>query len=150
MAAILGTAIGGRSSDWMITHGYSTGMARKLPIIAGLLLSCTVIGGNFTNSPSIVITFMSIAFLGQGIASTVTGALLSDIAPKGLVGITGSALYFAANIGGTLSPLIIGFIVSDTGSFTPALAFVSAVALIGTISYIFIIGKVKRIELAEN
>lgn len=42
---------------------------------------------------------MSIAFLGQGIASTVTGALLSDIAPKGMVGITGSSLYFVANIG---------------------------------------------------
>lgn len=150
MVAILGTLIGGRCSDWMVSRGYSTGLARKLPIIAGLLLSCAVIGGNFTNSPNLVITFMSIAFLGQGVASTVTGALLSDIAPKGMVGITGSSLYFVANIGGTLSPLIIGFIVSATGSFTPALAFVSVVALIGTLSYIFVIGKVKRIELSGN
>ena len=150
IVAICGTLIGGRCSDWMIARGFSTGTARKLPIIIGLLLSCSVIGGNYTNSPNVVITFMAVAFLGQGIASTVTGALLSDIAPKGMVGITGSSLYFVANIGGALSPLIIGLIVSKTGSFTAALTFISIVALIGALSYIFLIGKVRRIELSEK
>ncbi|MBU8790267.1 MFS transporter [Oceanobacillus caeni] len=150
IVAILGTLLGGKFSDWMLDRGVSTGTARKLPIIIGLLLSCSILGGNFTNSANLVIVFMSIAFLGQGIASTVTGALLSDIAPKGMVGITSSSLYFVANVGGALSPLIVGFIVNSTGSFTPALAFVSGVALIATFAYIFVIGKVKRIELPES
>jgi hypothetical protein len=44
------------------------------------------------------------------------------------------------------TPLAIGFIVSATGSFVGALAFVAAVALVGAFSYIFIPGDVHRIE----
>ncbi len=147
IVAILGTLIGGRCSDWMLTRGVSTGLARKLPIIIGLLLSCLILGGNYTDSPNIVITFMAIAFFGQGMASTVTGALLADIAPKGMVGLTGSSLYFVANIGGALSPLIVGLIISATHSYAAALTFISVVALIGAFAYIFLLGKVKRIEI---
>lgn len=150
MVAILGTLIGGRCSDWMLERGFSTAIARKLPIIAGLLLSGLILGGNFTMSPNLVIFFMAIAFFGQGMASTVTGALLADIAPKGMVGLTSASLYFVANIGGALSPLIVGLIISTTGSYTPALAFVSIVALIGALAYIFVLGKVRRIVITEG
>lgn len=92
---------------------------------------------------------MAIAFFGQGMASTVTGALLADIAPKGMVGLTGSSLYFVANIGGALSPLIVGLIISATHSYTAALTFISVVALIGAFAYIFLLGKVQRIEITE-
>jgi len=42
---------------------------------------------------------------------------------------------------------VIGFIVSTTGSFVDALLFVGGVALLGALSYIFILGDVRRIEL---
>ena len=48
---------------------------------------------------------------------------------------------------GIITPLLIGFIVSATGSYNGAILFVGAVAFIGAFSYIFIVGKVERITL---
>ena len=93
---------------------------------------------------------MSLAFAGQGIASTVAWALLSDIAPQNSVGIVGSIFNFCANLGGTISPLAVGIIISRTGSFEIALLFITIVALVGAASYIFIIGKPSRIPIYEE
>jgi ACS family D-galactonate transporter-like MFS transporter len=54
-----------------------------------------------------------------------------------------------ANIGGTLSPLIVGFIISATNFYTATITFISVVGLIGALAYIFLIGKVRRIEIRE-
>ena len=56
---------------------------------------------------------------------------------------------FAANLAGIITPLVIGFIVAATGSFVGAIFFIGGVALLGAFSYIFILGDVKRIELAK-
>lgn len=147
LIAIFGTLVAGRLSDWMVSKGYSKSKARKLPIIAGFALSSVIVGANYTNSINGVITFMAIASFGQAMASTVTGALLSDIAPKGMVGLLGGMLYFVANIGGTLAPIVVGLIVNSTGGFNLALVYVSVVALMGVLSYLFVLGDVYRIEM---
>jgi MFS transporter, ACS family, D-galactonate transporter len=73
--------------------------------------------------------------------------LVSDIAPRGLLGLTGGIFNFAANLAGIITPLVIGFIVAATGSFVGALMFIAIVALVGAFSYIFIVGDIRRIEL---
>jgi ACS family D-galactonate transporter-like MFS transporter len=85
----------------------------------------------------------------KGWHQPVTGALLADIAPRGIVRLTESSLYFVANIGGTLSPLIVGFNISATNSYTATITFISVVGLKGALAYIFLIGKVRRIEIRE-
>ena len=150
LVAILGTLIGGKWSDYMVAHGYSSSMARKLPIICGLSLSCFILGANYTSSLNLIILFMSIAFMGQGMASTVTHALLSDIAPQALVGLMGGILFFVSNVGGLLSPLVIGFMVNATGNFNLALSYVTGSGFVGVLSYVFIMGKVYRIGTARH
>jgi ACS family D-galactonate transporter-like MFS transporter len=90
---------------------------------------------------------MAVAFFGQAMASTVTGALLADIAPNGMVGLLGGMLYSVANVGGTLALIVVGFIVNSTGGFNLALVYVAAVAALGVASYLFLLGKVYRIEI---
>jgi ACS family D-galactonate transporter-like MFS transporter len=147
MGAIAGVLVGGFWSDWMLKKGYSVTMSRKLPTITGLLLSISIIGANYTNDFTTVITFMSVAFFGQGIASAIAWALLSEIAPKELLGMSGSVFNVAANLGGTTSPMVVGFIVSYTHSFIAALIYAACLACIGALSYIFIVGKCDRIEI---
>jgi ACS family D-galactonate transporter-like MFS transporter len=89
---------------------------------------------------------LSIAFFGQGMVG-LGWTLISDIAPKKLMGLTGGLFNFASNLAGIVTPLVIGFIVSATGSFVDALLFVGGVAMIGALSYIFILGDVRRIEM---
>jgi ACS family D-galactonate transporter-like MFS transporter len=150
LAAILGTLVAGWLSDSMIDRGYSKSRARKFPIIAGFVLSSVIVGANYMNSVNGVIAFMAVASFGQAMASAVTGALLSDIAPRGMVGLLGGMLYFVANVGGTLAPIVVGVIVNSTGGFNLALTYVSVVAVLGVLSYLFVLGDVYRIEMDER
>jgi Sugar phosphate permease len=149
IAAICGVFVAGKWSDWMIARGYTT-VARKLPVIVGLFLACTLMSANYTDSINLVISIMSLAYFGQGMAATIAWALLTDIAPRELVGLTGGVFNLFANLGGTLCPMVIGFIVNATHSFTAALVYVSCIALVGALSYIFIIGTTYRIEIPKE
>lgn len=149
MAAIAGVLFAGRWSDWMISKEYGIGISRKLPVIIGLLLSAVIMAANYTNDITIVIIFMCIAFFGQGMASTISWALLSEIMPKQLVGLCGSVFNFVSNMGGALSPAIVGYLIAATGSYASALVFVSVMGGLGAFSYIFIIGKPKRIVIPD-
>ena len=149
MAAIAGVLFAGRWSDWMISKQYGIGVSRKLPVIIGLLLSAVIMAANYTNDITIVIVFMCIAFFGQGMASTISWALLSEIMPRQLVGLCGSVFNFVSNMGGALSPAIVGYLIAVTGSYASALVFVSAMGALGAFSYIFIIGKPKRIVIPD-
>jgi ACS family D-galactonate transporter-like MFS transporter len=146
IAASVGVLFGGWWSDRMLRQGRSPNVARKLPIILGLLLATTIVSANFVDDNRVVIAILSLAFFAQGMAA-LGWTLVSDIAPEGMLGVTGGVFNLAANLAGIVTPLVIGAIVAATGSFFYALAFIGCVALMGALSYIFILGNVERIVL---
>ncbi|WP_437437756.1 MFS transporter [Trinickia violacea] len=148
IAASVGVLFGGWFSDWMLKRGKSPNIARKLPIITGLLLASTIVLANYVQSNTVVIVIMSVAFFAQGMAA-LGWTLVSDIAPDGLLGVTGGIFNLAANLAGIITPLAIGIIVTATGSFVGALAFIGTIALIGALAYIFVVGDIKRIVLND-
>lgn len=144
LAAFVGVLLSGFLSDFLVRRGVSVGVARKTPIIIGLLLSTFIIGANYVNTPSFIILFMVIAFLGNGLAS-ITWIFVSTLAPKNLVGLTGGVFNFIGNLSSIVIPIVIGFLAKG-GNFSPALVFIATVAFVGALSYIFLVGKVERIE----
>ncbi|MEL6653035.1 MAG: MFS transporter, partial [Bacteroidota bacterium] len=66
-AAFVGVLLAGFASDALVRRGYSNEFARKTPIIIGMLLSMTIIGANYTESTFLIISFLSLAFLGNGL-----------------------------------------------------------------------------------
>lgn len=146
IAAAVGVMFGGWLSDWIIKRTGNASVGRKLPIISGLLLASIIIAANYVDNDTLVIAILSIAFFGQGMVG-LGWAVISDIAPKKFMGLTGGIFNLAANLAGIITPLVVGFIVATTGSFVGALLFIGVLALIGAFSYIFILGEVKRIEL---
>lgn len=149
IAASAGVLFGGWLSDWLLKRGRSANIARKLPIITGLLLASVIVTANYVDNDYMVIGILSLAFFAQGMAA-LGWTLVSDIAPKGLLGLTGGIFNFAANLAGIITPLVIGLIVAATGSFVGALMFIAVVALIGAFSYIFVVGDIRRIELGRG
>jgi ACS family D-galactonate transporter-like MFS transporter len=73
--------------------------------------------------------------------------LISDVAPKSMVGLTGGVFNLCANLAGIATPIVIGVIVQATGSFYGALAYVAALGLVGVAAYVFIVGPVERVEI---
>ncbi|HEY5392686.1 MAG TPA: MFS transporter [Hanamia sp.] len=145
LAAFVGILLAGFLSDYMIKKGVSMSVARKTPIITGLLLSMSIIGANYVSSPALIILFMCIAFFGNGFAS-ITWVFVSTLAPKHLVGLTGGVFNFIGGLAGIIVPAAIGYIVSDS-NFTPAIILITVIAALGAICYIFLVGKVERVEV---
>ncbi|MEM5004640.1 MFS transporter [Priestia megaterium] len=148
LAAFVGVLLSGFVSDALVKKGVSLGIARKTPIIAGLLLSTSIIGANYVNSTSLIIMFMAIAFFGNGLAS-ITWVFVSTLAPKHLVGLTGGVFNFIGGLASIIVPIVIGFLAKG-GNFAPALVFIAALALLGALSYIFLVGKVERIKVVKD
>lgn len=146
VAASAGLLVGGWLSDFIIHRTGSASLGRKLPIIAGLVLATTIVAANFTASNVFVIIIMSVAFFGQGMVG-LGWTLLTDVAPKHLLGLSGGIFNLVANLAGIITPVVIGIIVSATGSFFGALLYIGVVAAIGAIAYIFIVGEVRRVSV---
>lgn len=143
MAAFLGVVLSGLLADKLVKKGKSIGLARKTPIICGLLLSTCIMGANYTEDPFWICFLMAVAFFGNGFAS-ITWSLVSSLAPIRLIGLTGGVFNFIGGIGGITVPLVVGYLAKDYG-FSPSLIYIACVALIGALSYIFLVGKVERI-----
>jgi ACS family D-galactonate transporter-like MFS transporter len=148
LAAFVGVLLSGFLSDFLVKKGVSLGIARKTPIIVGLLLSTSIVGANYVDNTSLIIMFMAIAFFGNGLAS-ITWVFVSTLAPKQLVGLTGGVFNFIGGLASIVVPIVIGFL-AQGGSFAPALVFIAIVALLGALSYIFLVGKVERIKVAQK
>ena len=145
LAATVGVVSGGLLSDFLLRKTGSANIARKLPIVSGLILASAIALANVLDTDVLVIAVMSVAFFGQGMCN-LGWTLITDVAPKKLIGLTGGVFNLCANLAGIVTPLVIGIVVAATGSFAWALAFIAVMALIGALSYIFLLGDVRRVE----
>lgn len=149
IAASVGVLVGGQLSDFLVKRSGSATFGRKLPIVGGLLMSSTIVLAAFLKSDQLVIAVMSIAFFGQGM-SNLGWTLISDVAPKNLVGITAGLFNFCTNLAGIVTPIVIGFVIAATGSFFGGLAFIGLMALLGAFSYTFVVGEVRRLVQPDH
>lgn len=146
LAAFTGVLLSGSVSDYLVRRGVSVNVARKTPVITGLILSILIVGANYVNSTPLIILFMTIAFFGNGLAS-ISWVFVSTLAPTHLIGVTGGVFNFIGNLSSVVVPIVIGLLITG-GNFAPALIFVGILACIGACSYIFLVGKVERIQTA--
>lgn len=148
LAAFAGVLLSGFTSDYFVKKGYSIEVSRKAPVLCGLLLSVSVIGANFTDDTFFIIFFLALAFFGNGLAS-ITWVFVSLMAPKRLIGLIGGVFNLIGGLSAVIVPVVIGVLVKD-GDFSPALFFIGGVTIIGFLSFLLVVGKVKRIEVPEK
>ena len=146
ICGFVGGVLGGVWSDWLLRRGWSLTAARKTPIVAGMLMSVSMVLCNYVDAHWLVIGVMALAFFGKGIGA-LGWAVISDTAPREIAGLSGGLFNMFGNISSITTPIIIGFIIQSTGSFNGALVFVGANALVAVLSYLVIVGEIRRVEL---
>ncbi|MFM0594216.1 MULTISPECIES: MFS transporter [Paraburkholderia] len=144
-----GGVLGGILSDGMIRRGHSLTVARKVPIVGGMLLSVCIIGCNYVSTDWIVVALMSLAFFGKGIGA-LGWAVVADTSPKEALGLSGAIFNMFGNVAGIVTPIVIGYLVATTGSFNGALVFVGVNALLTVFSYLVIVKDIRRVELSRG
>jgi ACS family glucarate transporter-like MFS transporter len=146
LCGFVGGILGGWFSDYLLRRGCSLTVARKTPIVAGLLLSVAMVGCNYVEAEWAVIAFMSMAFFGKGVGA-LGWAVISDTSPKSVTGLCGGLFNTFGNTAGIVTPIAIGHILKETGSFNWALVYVSAHAVLAVVCYLAIVGPIRRVEL---
>jgi ACS family glucarate transporter-like MFS transporter len=149
ICGFLGGIAGGWLSDRLLKRGYSLSVSRKTPIVIGMLMSMSMIACNYISTDMLVVALMSLAFFGKGVGA-LGWAVVSDTSPKEAGGLSGGLFNTFGNAAGITTPIVIGYIVQGTGSFAGALVFVGANAALAIVSYLFIVGEIKRVTLRKS
>ena len=142
-----GGVLGGIVSDYLLRRGRSLTFSRKTPIVIGMLLSTSMIACNYVESAALVVAIMALAFFGKGLGA-LGWAVVSDTSPKQIAGLSGGLFNTFGNTAAITTPIVIGYLVQGTGNFSLALVFVAANAVVAVLSYLFVVGEIKRVVLS--
>ena len=145
VATITDLVIGGWLVDYLVNRGYESTRVRKFLIVLGMLLGLAIAGATTTNDPNIAIIWISIALGGLAFSAPIGWSIPAIIAPKGNVGTVGGIMNFFNNVMGIAAPIVTGYIVGETQSFTPAFITAAAVLVVGILSYLFLLGRIEPI-----
>lgn len=148
LCGFVGGVLGGLFSDYLIKRGSSLTVARKVPIVMGMLLASSIILCNYTDNTALVVALMALAFFGKGFGA-LGWPVISDVAPKEIVGLCGGVFNVFGNVASIATPLVIGYMVKELHSFNGALVFVGCSALMMVVCYLFVVGDIKRMELKK-
>ncbi len=143
---LAGGITGGLFSDAVLRRTGSLTLARGLPVFIGFSVAFAMVAANLTHAPWLVIGLMSVAFFGKGFAA-LGWTMISDIAPKNLIGTTGGIFNMVSGGAGVLTPVIMGYVVSITGTFNWAIIYVAAHCFVGMAAFALIIRRIERIEV---
>jgi cyanate permease len=147
---VMGTLVGGWVSSRLIARGVSPINSCRIPVIAGLLGAalCTAIAAEAASDITAVAAICGAVFCGS-CASGMSWALSGMAAPANYTASLGSIQNFGGYLGGAMAPVVTGFVVEATGSFTPALLIGAAIGVIAAVIYLVLIPN-KPIDLARE
>ena len=147
LCGFIGGVLGGVISDAILRKTGSLTMARKIPIVGGMLLSMSIIACNYVDGQALVVGFMALAFFGKGIGA-LGWAVVSDTSPREAGGVSGGLFNYLRQ------PLPHHHARSSSATSwrRPARSTVrwcsSALnALVAAIAYLVIVGKIERVQL---
>ena len=137
--------VGGWLVDTLIQRGWSPVRVRQTVLIGGTTLGLGILGTAQTHSPVTALFWISISIGGLSAASPVGWSIPSLIAPRESVGTLGGILNFCNQLAGIAAPILTGYIVQSTHSFSGAFIAATAFLLLGIAGYIFLLGRIEPI-----
>jgi MFS family permease len=143
LCAFFGALLGGWLSDRLVARGMDLIASRRRPLIFGLIGSAIFTGlAAIATSASVAITCISVSMFLMQFGITCKWILVTAVTPQAYCASAASNQNFAGFLGGTLSPILTGFIVDMTGSFVLALGIGAAVTLVGAALFQFMMTTV--------
>jgi MFS transporter, ACS family, D-galactonate transporter len=150
-AGVLGTLAGGWLADSMIAKGHSPTFTRKSIIGTGLVGSTImVIAAAYTDNVWMAVTLITMCIGSLRLATASANSLPIDLAPRNVLGSVTAIQNFFGNVGGTLAPILTGFLIKASGTFVSSLVLAGGMATLGAISYVLVVGNLDRDRIAPQ
>jgi ACS family glucarate transporter-like MFS transporter len=138
-------------AGWLSDKVYKSGKLsltaiRKTFLIVGLVMASSIGFAAFAESAMTAVILLCIAKSGTTVAASQVWALPGDVAPRNMTSMVAGVQNSISNLGGVVGPIVTGAIVGATGSFEYALVFSAGLIVVAILNYLFLLGKVERIE----
>jgi MFS transporter, ACS family, D-galactonate transporter len=153
MAKIAGTAyllgacyslLAGWFSDRWIMSGETPTRVRKTFSGGGLALAGIFLGLSTVGGPIACVVMVVLGVISWGVYISNIWAITQTLAGPQAAGRWTGLQNFVGNLAGVVAPAITGFVLDRTGHFYWAFAILTAVALAGTTSWVFLVGPVEQ------
>jgi MFS transporter, ACS family, D-galactonate transporter len=133
-------------SDRYIASGKTPTLVRKTFMVvgqvgAGISLAACVVSGPVL---SVVCLLLAAAF--WGISASNTWAITQTLAGPQAAGKWTGLQNFLGNLAGWIAPVMTGLVVDKTGRFFWAFIITAVIALLGSLSWIFIVGALRQVD----
>ena len=126
-------------SDSLIRWGWSINQARKTVQVGLQVLSATIIVTGWTDNVGLAIFFMVLAISAESACAGHIWTIITDVIPPAYVGSVGGLINAIGAIGGIVSPIVTGVLVTVTGNFQLALTIGGGSILIATVFLLFVV-----------
>ena len=138
---------GGWLGDALIRRGYSHNVSRKGIIGCGLTMATIlVVTAAFTSNNQVAVILFVFCMGSLRITTASANSIPIDLAPKGAVATLTSIQNFAGNFSGLLVTIVTGYLVQASGSFVLPLVVAGGMAILGAISFVFLVGPLETLK----
>ncbi|MEN5214558.1 MFS transporter [Pseudomonas pudica] len=149
-----GTIVAGRFCDLLVKRGMSVLASRKFSVITGLVLAALfTLPLSFVTGLTGCIILLCLALFSINMASATAWMIVNTIVDSQRVASFGSIQNFGGYIAGSVAPIVTGFSIQYSGSFTTAFMISAVVALCSALAYFLLLqapigsAKVKASEM---
>jgi MFS transporter, ACS family, D-galactonate transporter len=140
---LVATLAGGWLADQLVKMGLSTAQTRKSIIGLGMIAATVFVTiAAFVPQDWLAVVLLTLCVGSLRITTGSVNALPIDLAPRSEVGTLSSIQNFFGNIGALSAPIVTGYLVNVSGSFTLALVTAGGMATFGACAYVFVLGDV--------
>jgi ACS family D-galactonate transporter-like MFS transporter len=149
--AIVAGWIGGKTSDFLLRRGFSLTKARKIPIVCGMAIASSIGLAVVVPSATGAVALLALSYGGLCFAAASIWSLPADIAPTPRhVASIGGIQNFASNLAGICITYLVGKLLAKTGGFVAPLMLAGGFAILGALSYLFVVPEIKPLESKET
>jgi sugar phosphate permease len=144
-ATIAELIIGGWLVDLLIQRGWNAVRVRQTVLVTGMSLGLGIFGVAHATSAQAAVFWIAVSITGLSVAAPVGWSTPSLISPRESVGTVGGIMNLSNQIAGIAAPIVTGFIVARTQSYSAAFIAAAAVLLLGIAAYVFLLGDMAPI-----
>ncbi|HEV7405455.1 MAG TPA: MFS transporter [Chthoniobacteraceae bacterium] len=138
--ATLGALSSGVLADWLLDRGANPINSRKWPICLGLLGGAGFsIPFAYASATTTAIVWLCFVLFFLYLASAGAWALVNVATPGHMIATVGGFQNFGGYLGGSLAPIITGWLKQHTGSFRASLLLSAAVAFVAAFVYLLLV-----------
>jgi MFS transporter, ACS family, D-galactonate transporter len=137
--------VGGWLVDRMIQRGWDANRVRQSVLILGTSFGLAIFGAAHPHSAAAALFWISLALGGLAAAAPVAWTVPSLIAPRNSVGTLASIANLSGQLSAISAPIITGYIVSATQSFSSAFVTAAVILFLGIFGYAFLLGRIEPI-----